>query len=209
MDSSSVSFRYTRIQAYAGTAGPSKALPDKPGQAATSSPARACDGQSKDGDTFTLSLEARILQVSITQSDGGGGADASNALAAAQNGDDGSGLVNALMKAVKDLFGQDGSADQGAADGVEGKKHHGHHHALKDPQDVADRVLKHLENEYAQSGGTRQDFADEVKKRMANRQASSQANSYGGSNFRGQVDALVSSGLEAWMQGGSDSKDQA
>lgn len=229
MESSSISFRYTRIQAYASAASPSKALPDGSGAASSAAASQKCDGQSKDGDTFTMSLEARVLQISISES--GAGANATQAGDVSQNGDgsqadgNGSDLVKALMQSVKDLFGQGGvAADNGAddgsgadgaaaagkdaADGAQGAKRHRHHHhgqePLRGPQDVADRVLKHLEQEYAQSGGSKQDFVDDVKQRMAAR-SGSQGRGYGGADFRGQVNSLVTAGLDSWTKGGAAS----
>jgi hypothetical protein len=202
MESSSLSFSYTRIQAYASTAGPTKALSASGAEAASSGKPRHCDGQSKDGDSFTLSLEARILQVSISQTDDGASLEAGTGQ---QGTDNGSGLVKALMQAVKDAFGQSG--DSGVDDGskaLEGRGRHGHHHPMRDPQDVADRALKHLQSDYAQNGGDMRDFIDEVKKRMAARGAPGKGYGHDG-DFRNQVNTLVSQGLDDWMKGGSAS----
>lgn len=185
-----------------------------------------------------MSLEARIVQISMTRSDGeldwsgqdagGSQGDASKNGNAQTEGSQsggsfGSGLVKALMQAVG-LANKDGAsatdqvagqtADSGPADPdavqSRGGRHHRHHPHMGNPEDVASKVLQHLQQEHASKGGDLQAFVDQVQTRMENRKAATSGKSDGSSDFRSQVDSLITSGLTAWAQtGGSTVNVQA
>ncbi|GEM_PF-3730958 len=247
MENISISSYSAQLRIYSGAAGPPKPKLAQTSSGTSSEPASdlslgsqagsaagACDVKNKDGDSFSLSLEARIVQISMTRSDdgvqdwsgkdaGGSQGDASKssgaqAVDSQSGGSFGSGLVKALMQAVG-LMGKDAASatgqtnGQGADDGASnpealrsgGGRHRHHHPHMGNPEDVASKVLQHLQQEHASKGGDLQAFVDQVQKRMENRKGSSGGNSDGSADFRNQVDSLITSGLTAWAQTGGAS----
>ncbi|MDQ3003216.1 MAG: hypothetical protein M3Y08_18395 [Fibrobacterota bacterium] len=145
--------------------------------------------RSKDGDTFTLSIEARSLQVSQTitiETDDAAGKSGRNGEAERLGG----GFVNALLDAMD------------KADGKHRKPRH-QFPELTDPEDVASKVLEQLNRDHADQGGTRLDFADAVKKRLADWKPSAARISVEYQEFRSQVNMAISGGLDAWASEGN------
>jgi hypothetical protein len=147
-------------------------------------------GRSKDGDTFTLSIEARTLQVSQTitiETDDAAGGTGRAGEAERITG----GFVNALLDAMD------------KADGKHRKPRH-HFPELTGPEDVASKVLEQLNRDHAEKGGTRLDFADAVKKRLADWKPSAGRVSLEYQEFRSQVNMTISGALDAWAAAGPE-----
>jgi hypothetical protein len=234
MEKISFQASYTRISLYAQVSAASAAKKAQNGAPVPDDGAASADGgagghcqRNKDGDTFTLSVEAQSIRISGTMivDDSGNmpeGLDAhdaqkslqaygkkdkaalASALAKAGGGDDldrlsGAGFVNAFLDAM----------DKAS----KGRGHHGHHPhfpRLSDPQDVADTLMGHLDQQHAEQGGSRADFADKIKQRLAgwNPSASSASSSrvtveY--SEFRSEVHMKMTAGLDAWAAAGPGS----
>lgn len=212
MEKISLQSTYTRVSLYARLSGPvnAKKAAD-PGDAPTDQTAgntagavAEADGlksgecaRSKDGDTFTLSIEARTLQISktitIETTGSGDGADAAGAAGQSQQpgGKDRlTGMVSSLMDALKTMGGKNG-------------KHRHHFPHLSDPEDVANKILDRLDKDYAEKGGSKTDFAAEIKKKLADWKASgsSSRTTVEYQEFRSDVHMQLTSGLDSWAKG--------
>ena len=146
--------------------------------------------RSKDGDTFTLSIEARTLQVSQTitiETNDAAGKTSRDGEAERLGG----GFVNALLDAMD------------KADGKHRKPRH-QFPELTGPEDLASKVLEQLNRDHAEKGGTRLDFADAVKKRLADWNPSAARVSVEYQEFRSQVKMTISGGLDAWAAGSAE-----
>ncbi len=267
MDSFSIQSYSAQLRIFSGSAGPPKPPPinDKDGQNIQNAqniqnvPMVQDDPPgltSKDGDSFSMSLEARIVQISMTRSDDGVSdldTKAMNKLKAANlsanaannaNADDflgklasmgslkagdvsansaatgsGTNLIKSMMQALSGFLGNDGgvATDQkveSAPDQIRGNNkghHHSHHHPMGNPEDVASKVLQHLQQEQADSGEPLQVFVDKVHQKMENRrdalknQDLSKKDPGQFNEYRSQVDTLITSGLTAWAHSGGQS----
>jgi hypothetical protein len=221
MENISIQSYSAQLRIYSRSADPPKPkLPDTSSGTSSEASSRSCDFQSKDGDTFSMSLEARIVQISMSRSDDGAqlgqGADDSQGSGALgsdsqSGGTSKNGLLKTLMQALGGFLGNDGA---GATDTVEalepgsargqGPKHPHRHHPMGNPEDVASKVLQHLQQEHAEKGGSLQAFVDQIQKRMENRREAGSGKTDGSSDFRAQVDSLITSGLTAWAQTGGE-----
>ena len=231
MEKISIQSTYTQVSLYARLSGP--VSPKKPaaGDAAEGAPAAASAsaenaadpgngeiGRSKDGDTFTLSLEARTLRISesitIESGEGASAARATGSAGEAGKSDKtgtagkpseperltGSGLVSALMDALETIAETTGQGKPAGADG----KHRPHFPRLSDTDDVADQVLSRLDQDHAAKGGSKDDFAAELKKRLGDWKSSASAKiTVAYQEFRSEVHMKVSAGVDAWLAQGA------
>lgn len=223
MENLSINSYSAQLRIYSGSTDPPKSkLSDTSSGSSSNTESRFSDFQNQDGDSFTMSLEARIIQISMTRSDDGAliagqGTDRvkgkeSQANDPQSGGLFGSGLVKALMQALGGFLGNDGanSVDMGSAvktetaDNQVSEDRH-HHHPLGNPEDVASKVLQHLQQEHSEKGGSLQAFVDDVQKRMEIRRNGRSGKTDQFSSFRIQVDSLITTGLTAWAQTGGAS----
>jgi hypothetical protein len=209
MEKISIQSTYTQVSLYARLSGPASArknggTENAPPDQAAGALAHTADtkggecARSKDGDTFSLSIEARTLQISQSITiENSGAEEGANADAAEQSkqptGTDTfktGGLVNALMDALKTISGK-------------GDKHRPHFPGLSGPSDVANALLDQLDKLHAEKGGSKADFAAEIKKRLAGwKQAGSSTRvTVEYQEFRSEVRMQLTSGLDAWAQG--------
>ena len=138
MDSISITSYSAQLRMYSGSAEPSKPKLRDTSSGTSSEPAsRSCDFRSKDGDSFSMSLEARIVQISMTSSEdgtkaGGKGTDGVQGISSQDDGSFGSGLVKALMQALGEIMGNDeeGGGDKADSAKLSGIQGHGHRHHL-------------------------------------------------------------------------------
>ncbi len=220
MESISIQSYSAQLRIYSGSTDPPKPKLSDPSSGTSSNTAsRSSDLQNQDGDSFTMSLEARIIQISMTRSDDGAqisgkgigrtqGTD-SHENESQSGGVFGSGLVKALMQALGGFLGNDGASatDKTAAvesDSIPEHEHHTHPRKspMGNPEDVASKVLQHLQLEHAERGGSLQTFVDGIQKRMENRRNDRNSKADASGSFRSQVDSLITSGLTAWAQTG-------
>jgi hypothetical protein len=147
-----------------------------PGQA----PAPA-DARSADGDTFTLSVEARAVQVteSITIETEDAGA------------------------------APDGACLPSGPSGPPGRPHaYGRHPGyprLADPEDVAARIAETWDQEHKARGGSRRDFAAATRARLDHWKSGGQGASrirIEHEEFRSEVAIRLSARLEQWLNAG-------
>ena len=181
--------------------------------------------RNRDGDTFTLSMEARSVQISGTLivddagklpdgqdakkflTDMGMSKEAVAAVLAKTDGSDdidrlsGAGFVNAFLDAMDKASSGRGHQGQNG--------HRPHFPRLGDPQDVANALLDQLDRRHAEHGGSRSDFAERVKQRMANwknpesQPSSTTRISVEYHEFRAEVHTLMTSGVDAWAASGT------
>lgn len=248
MENISIQSYSAQLRVYSGSVGPPQGEPttsqftgsnpaskgDSISASLTSVSLKANDtvSRSSDGDSFSLSLEARIVQISMTRSDDGVNLDNSNS--ESKNATFGSGLVKTLMQTMSSLLGKDDAGNlslerNSSSTSTENSesvntipnqtrsqrlgqshgKHHRHDHSqmnpMGNPEDVASKVLQQLQQEHSQKGGSLQTFVDTIQKRMENRRTVTSNMSDGSSEFRTQVDTLITSGLTAWSQRGGQS----
>lgn len=147
--------------------------------------------RSKDGDTFTLSIEARTLQVSRTitiETD-----DAAQVKSGRPSEEErvGGGFVKALLE------------EMDKADGKYRKPRH-LFAPLSGPEDVAGKMLASLDSDHAAAGGTRLDFADAVKKRLEQWKPSATRVTMEYQEFSSQVKLMMTGGLDAWARKDKD-----
>ncbi len=209
----------------ANAAGAWKTAAEQSGAAGNGAAKGIACGQSKDGDTFSLSIEASMLQISETYTVTGDatgtdgvadtGASVGNAAtngAATTNADGkaadperltGGGLVHALMDALKSISGKNGATGAKGANA----KHHHHFPQLADAQDVADNLMRQIDGRYAAQGGSKADFAAEIKTRLADWKPNTGKVTVAYQEFRSEVHLKLTQGLDAWAQ--SDAPDNA
>ena len=232
MEKISYTASYTRISLYA-QASSSTAKKAQDANASASDGAAAETGadklghcqRSKDGDTFTLSIEARTVQISETYLSEDAG-QAGKSLEDLIRQRDGAGKPDASGTAgshALDLVGLGDAEDSDAADGLSGgfvkalldamekkaakKGHRGHgRHApqLGDSQDVADKLLEHLRQQYAEKGGSKADFAGDIKQRLEAWKPSSQRVAVEYQEFRSEVRMKLTMGLDSWAAAAQD-----
>jgi hypothetical protein len=165
MENFSIKSYAAQFRIFSGSADPPKTKsPDSSSETSTK-PASKTEMQTsglqnKDGDTVSLSLEARIIQISMMRSDDGA-------------------PISRSGYSRADL-----------------------HQPMGNPEDVASLVLQQLQNEHSEKGGSVQAFVDDIQKRMDSRREAVSRNTDGFSDFRKQVDSLITSGLSAWSQSG-------
>ncbi len=223
MESISIQAYSAQLRIYSSSTDPPKPkLVDPSSGTSSNTASRSSDLQNQDGDSFTMSLEARIIQISMTRSDDGAqisgkGISRTQGMDSQENesqsgGVFGSGLVKALMQALGGLLGNDGASatDKAvpvASDGIPEHKHHRHSRTghMGNPEEVASKVLQHLQLEHAERGGSLQTFVDDIQKRMENRRNDRNSTADASGSFRSEVDSLITSGLNAWAQTGGSS----
>jgi hypothetical protein len=224
MENLSIKSYSAQLRIYSGSTDPPKPKLSDTSSGTSSNPAsRWSDLQSPDGDSFTMSLEARIIQISMTHSDDGAPIAGKGVNRMQGNGSQendsqsggvfGSGLVKTLMQALGGFLGNDGAKavdNTNASDPVAISDHRNRYsaqmrHHMGNPEDVASRVLQHLQLEHAERGGSLQVFVDDIHKRMENRRDVNSSKTDGTSSFRIQVDTLITSSLTAWSQAGGTS----
>jgi hypothetical protein len=208
MENFSIKSYSAQLRIYSGSSDPPKAkLSETSSNPASESSKDSSGMQSRDGDSFSLSLEARIVQISMKRSDDG--AKISNER---MDGASGSGMVKTLMQALGGFLGNDGvnaineskPLDVKALQGRSGRGYPSYH-PMGNPEDVASQVLQHLQAEHAEKGGALQAFIDVIQKRMEHRKETSASRSDGSSEFRLQVDTMITSSLTEWARtGGGD-----
>ncbi|GEM_PF-4890310 len=244
MEKISYSASYTRISLYAQMS-TSTAAKKPQGASADGAAALAADDKgkncqrNKDGDTFTLSIEAQSYRISGTMMVEDG-TDAQQALEDMLGRDgkslkdvkdpqaakpDSSGKNGKALKNIAADAAQSAGADEGTVDmtgagfvqalmdalekvaGKSGKgghyKHHHHYAELGDSQDVADKLIDHLKQQHAEQGGSMTNFADEVKKRLAEMQPAGSRTTMEYQEFRSEVHMKLTMGLDAWVAGNS------
>lgn len=157
---------------------------DGAAEAKPQSPENAVTARNADGDTFTLSIEARAIQVSETVCIGTGsaGGKTEGALDAAR-----AGRIGALREALERNPGHGG------------RRHR--YPELADAADVAARAAEEWDREYARRPGSRRDFAAGIRsgldRWMAGEGASRpRAEEY--RVFRSEVAVEISARLETW-----------
>lgn len=230
MEKISYTASYTRISIYAQVSSSTAAKKAQDANASATDGAPVENGKdkighcqrSKDGDTFTLSIEAQTVQISGTYvSDASGGRQSLEDFIKQRNGtgksaeSDKAATSHALDLAglgaaevsdtAEDLSGGFVRALLDAMEMMEAKKgHRGHRHSypqLGDPQDVAENLLKQLGQQYAEKGGSKADFADDVKQRPDAWKPSSQRVTVEYQEFRSEVRMKLTSGLDSWAAG--------
>lgn len=236
MEKISFQATYTRISVYASSASGAGKPVDKAGTGDVPDPSgggKECHGPaqkgsartcqfSKDGDTFTLSIEARSIRISgTTIIDDSGKAlsgpdrnvkDARNlpSETSAWNGKDaeilgaeyleGMGLpsdarlVNAFLDAMRKSGGEEGY-------GRQGRRHH--FPRLGDSEDLADRLMEHLGRQHAEKGGSRAEMADDARRRLQGWETSASKVAMEYREFRGEARMKMDFGLDAWVASGS------
>ncbi len=168
MESLSIQSYSAQLRIYSKGADPPKStINKKEGETTPNTSSVSTDFQNQDGDSFSMSLEARIIQISVTHTDDG---------AATGNQPGGNLQVNSAQ--------------------------HKHQHPMGNPEDVASKVLQHLQQEHQESGESLQSFVNQVQNRMESRQAARSSKPDGFNEFRMQVDTLIVSGLNSWSQSG-------
>ena len=171
-------------------------VPDRPARAkaddgavgAGPSEAGAPLARSADGDTFTLSVEARVIQVteSVTIESDGDCARPGEADRLARHGQ-----VEGLMEALDRSHG------------------HGRRHGyprLADAEDVASRIAEDWDREFAARGGSRRDFAEALRQRLDRwRDAGSGARrmTLEHSEFHSEVAVRITERLGSWAEDGA------
>lgn len=220
MEKISIHSTYTKVSLYAkltiGTAAAAAKPQDGAAKADLPAPKAADDGacadgsrtvaRSQDGDTFTLSFEARAISVtrSITSetSEDAGGARPSESDRLSSGG-----RARALMDMLEAIA-------ERRAQGHSGRRHHNPHFPkLADADDLAATMLDHWKREHAERGGSRRGFADELLGRLDKWRA-------GGSGsvsrvtleveeFRAEVSLKVTAGLGEWAGGEPDAPSPA
>lgn len=191
---------YARWTAYAppGGSGEAKvpARPDDSGNPANAQSApKAATARNADGDTFTLSIEARAIQVSesISIENRTGGAKPSRAespgplsraeaVARLQEG-----RLQALLEAL------DRRHDQG-------ERRHGYPR-LADAGDVAARAAEEWERDYAERAGSRREFAAGLREKLERWTAGHTDDRDTGAElrvFRSEVAMRIDARLEDW-----------
>jgi hypothetical protein len=239
---------YTKISIYAsatsgarkaGAAGDAGDAGEKAGKAVGDSAEKSVDEKgghgsagtcqrNKDGDTFTLSIEAQSIQISGTLilDDSGKAVSASGRNAketakllsgriaddgkAAGDGKDAQGIGADYLKGL-DLPSDirlvnaflDAMQKSRAEDGhgSHGRRHH--FPELGDPQDVADRLIGQLGREHAEKGGSRAELADGVRRRLSDWEPSATKVAVEYREFRSEVHMKMTSGLDAWVASGA------
>ena len=208
MDKISITSTYRELSLYAKVtlSGPNAKTKDgqplpavKPDDGGTPAGTTSGDGsalvaRSQDGDTFTLSVEARAIQVSrkITiESSGKGDTCGKSGESGRMAGD---AHANALMDALDQASGHSHKHH---------KRAHGHFPQLGDAEDLAARLREHWDREHAQKGGSRGDFADQVRQRLAAWDARKDSSSSSRvtvsyQEFRTEVSVRISASLDAW-----------
>jgi hypothetical protein len=236
MEKISYTASYTRISLYAqvSSSTAAKKAPGANASAADGAPVEDSKEKgghcqrSKDGDTFTLSIEAHSIQISGTylSDDSGGAGKSLEDLMKQRNGTGksaGPDDAAARESHALDLAGLGAAEGMGADDDLSGgfvkalldamekmaakKGHRGHRHhfpQLGDSQDVADKLLAHLHQQHAEKGGPKADFADDVKKRLDAWKQSSQRVTMEYQEFRSEVRMKLTTGLDAWAAGSQD-----
>ena len=154
MESFSMTAYSAQLRMYSGSADPPKPkLRDTSSETSFEPRSHSCDFKNKDGDSFSLSLEARIVQISISSSDDGAasgdqgtkGLEGSGALSKVSEEDRlfGSGMVKALMEVLGEILKHEGdNRDKGEEDKARqaespnfrshGHKHRHHHRRMDD-----------------------------------------------------------------------------
>jgi hypothetical protein len=233
MEKISYTASYTRISLYAQVSSATSAKKAQ-GANASGTDAAAADGapleigndkggrcqRNKDGDTFTLSIEAESIQVSGSYMvDGSGGGAPSLEDLMKQQGEAGKSGDAAAKTHALDLAGTgaaDGSDDisggfvKALLDAMEKMANRGHHKRghgfpqLGDSQDVADKLLRHMREQHAEKGGSKAEFADDIKQRLDAWKPSSSRMAVEYREFRSEVHMKLTAGLDAWAAGAQD-----
>lgn len=182
---------YARLTTASGTAAPGATAKkaDDGATPGTDGKAPAGEQRNADGDSFTLSIEARTMQVS-------------ESVTVEESGD-----AQAAQSASTDKLGGAIDSFLDAFDKVGGKgSHHKRHHhfpQLGDAEDVAGQAMQHVDKEHSGKDCSRSEFADEIKGRLASWKATKSV-SVEYTEFREQVSISLSSSLDAWAQGNTN-----
>lgn len=208
MEKISIQSTYTKVSLYAKLTVGTGSVPNPQDSVKPALPAPkvgddgACaDGSrtvssSRDGDIFSLSFEARAIQVTrsvtIETADDASGFGTPGESERLSSG----GRVEALMDMLDALA-------ERRAQGHSGRRHgHAHYPRLGDADDVAATMLDHWARELAERGGSRRDFADELRGRLDKwKSAGSESVSRVSvevREFRSEVSLKVSAGLDDW-----------
>jgi hypothetical protein len=170
------------------------ANPDDGGAAAkTQSPEKGVTARNADGDTFTLSVEARAIQVTETVTVESGSACGKPEGPAGPSRAD---RLDALMEAL----------DRKHAHGD--RRHR--YPDLIDPDDVADRAAEDWDREFAGRSGSRRDFAGSVRARLdrwASGGGEARAIRAEHRAFRSEVAVQIGARLETWVGSGEPDGD--
>lgn len=229
MEKISFQATYTRISIYASSASGAGKAVDKAGTGKAPDPSDGGkDGhgsvqqgsvqqgsagayqRNKDGDTFTLSIEARSIQISGTLIIDDSGKALSDA--SAWKGRDaetfgaeyleGLGLpsdarmVNAFLDAMRKY--------REGGDGHDGRGRQHHFPRLGDAEDLAERLLEHLGRQQAETGGSRAELADGVRRRLNDWATPASKAAVEFREFRGEVRMKMNYGLDAWVASEAD-----
>ncbi len=204
MEKISIQSSYTQLSLYAkatlttgGTPKPQdgQAVPAiKPDDGGAGGDGSALVARNQDGDTFTLSIEARAIQISRkitieTTNDGEGCGKPSESDRLSSHGQ-----VNSLMDALDMSTGHTHKHQ---------KRHHGHFPQLGDADDLAARLREHWDKEHAEKGGAREDFAEAIRKRLDAWKSKGESSANGRTTvsyeeFRTEVSIRISASLTAW-----------
>ncbi len=184
---------YARWTAYAPPGGPGDAKvparPDDAGNPANAGPQKAATARNADGDTFTLSIEARAIQVSesisIETGTRTGGPTQPGADAAARLHESRS---QALLEALERKHAR-------------GDRRHGYPQ-LSDAGDVAARAAAEWESGYAGRAGSRREFAADLRAKLERWTAGQTDGRNTGAElrvFRSEVAMRIDARLENWV----------